>query len=131
VPNKINLITPPDNLHNNNFSISLINLNEKEKETVSIFLSRQNDDREINLYAYANDNNPVWLLNSVRWQDCPVYINLDNSSDISVKYISYMLSKSNVFYSTMDANTKETYSLINVNHIKDINDFLDKVYNEQ
>ena len=131
MPNKINLITPPDTLHNNNFSISLININDREKETVSIFLSKQDDNREINLYAYSNDKNPTWLLNSVRWNDTPVYINLDNCTDISVQYISYMLSKSNVFYSTQDANTKETYSLINVNQVENIDEFLDKVYNEQ
>jgi len=130
VPNKINLITPPDVLHNKNFSLSLININEKEKETCSIFLSKQDDNKEINLYAYNNDNNPNWLLNSVRWNETPVYINLDNTIDISVNYTSYILSLSNVYYSTTDQNKSELYSLLNVNKVSDVQEFLKKVYNE-
>ena len=130
MPNKINLITPPDVLHNKNFSISLININEKEKETCSIFLSKQDDNKEINLYAYNNDNNPNWLLNSVRWNETPVYINLDNTIDISVNYTSYILSLSNVYYSTTDQNKSELYSLLNVNKVSDVQEFLKKVYNE-
>ena len=130
MPNKINLITPPDVLHNKNFSISLININDKEKETCSIFLSEQDDNKEINLYAYNNDNNPNWLLNSVRWNETPVYINLDNTIDISVNYTSYILSLSNVYYSTTDQNKSELYSLLNVNKVSDVQEFLKKVYNE-
>lgn len=130
MPNKINLITPPDILHNKNFSISLININDKEKETCSIFLSEQDDNKEINLYAYNNDKNPNWLLNSVRWNDTPVYINLDNTLDISVNYTSYILSLSNVYYSTTDQNKSELYSLLNVNRVSDVQEFLKKVYNE-
>lgn len=130
MPNKINLITPPDILHNKNFSLSLININDKEKETCSIFLSKQNDNKEINLYAYNNDKNPNWLLNSVRWNDTPAYINLDNTIDISVNYTSYILSLSNVYYSTTDQNKSELYSLLNVNRVSDVQEFLKKVYNE-
>lgn len=130
MPNKINLITPPDVLHNKNFSIGLININDKEKETCSIFLSEQDDNKEINLYAYNNDNNPNWLLNSVRWNETPVYINLDNTIDISVNYTSYILSLSNVYYSTTDQNKSELYSLLNVNKVSDVQEFLKKVYNE-
>lgn len=130
MPNKINLITPPDILHNKNFSVNLINISDQEKETCSIFLSKQTDNKEINLYSYNNDNNPAWLLNSVRWNDTPAYINLDNTHDISVKYTSYLLSLSNVYYSTLDDNTNSIYSLINVNRVSDVQDFLKKVYNE-
>lgn len=130
MPNKINLITPPDILHNKNFSLSLININDKEKETCSIFLSKQDDNKEINLYAYNNDKNPNWLLNSVRWNETPVYINLDNTIDISVNYTSYILSLSNVYYSTTDQNKSELYSLLNVNRVSDVQEFLKKVYNE-
>lgn len=131
MPNKINLITPPDTLHNKNFSITLININQAEKETCSIFLSEQDDNKEINLYAYNNENNPSWLLNSVRWNECPAYVNLDNCTDISVQYISYMLSLSNVYYSTNDENLYNIYSLINVNRVEDVQEFLKKVYNDK
>jgi len=129
VPNKINLITPPDQLHNNNFSLNLINTNDEEKEIVSVFLSKQDDDREINLYAYTNESNPTWLLNCVDGK-INTYINLDNTHDISVKYKSYMLSNSNVYYYTSDNNEKEIYSLISANFVDGVEAFLKKVYNE-
>jgi len=130
VPNKINLITPPDTLHNKNFSLNLINTTDEEKEKISSFLSVQADDREINLYAYTNESNPSWLLNRIDGK-IPTYINLDNTTDISVKYTSYILSMSNIYYTTKDENTKEIYSLISANYVTNIEKFLDKVYNEQ
>jgi len=130
VPNKINLITPPDTLHNKNFSLTLINTTDEEKEKISSFLSVQADDREINLYAYTNESNPSWLLNRIDGK-IPTYINLDNTTDISVKYTSYILSMSNIYYTTKDKNTKEIYSLISANYVTNIEKFLDKVYNEQ
>jgi len=130
MPNKINLITPPDTLHNKNFSINLINTTDAEKEEISLFLSKQEDNREINLFAYTNESNPNWLLNRVD-SNVSTYINLDNTSDISVKYTSYILSMSNVYYYTKDKNTKEVYSLISANYVTGLKNFLDKVYNEQ
>ena len=129
MPNKINLITPPDTLHNKNFSLNLINTTDDEKEKISLYLGKQEDNREINLYAYTNENNPSWLLSRING-NIPTYINLDNTSDISVKYTSYILSMSNVYYFTADKNTKETYSLISANYVTGLNNFLDKVYNE-
>jgi hypothetical protein len=129
MPNKINLITPPDTLHNKNFSLNLINTTDDEKEKISLYLGKQDDNREINLYAYTNENNPSWLLSRING-NIPTYINLDNTSDISVKYTSYILSMSNVYYFTADKNTKETYSLISANYVTGLNNFLDKVYNE-
>ena len=129
MPNKINLITPPDTLHNKNFSLNLINTTDDEKEKISLYLGKQEDNREINLYAYTNENNPSWLLSRING-NIPTYINLDNTGDISVKYTSYILSMSNVYYFTADKNTKETYSLISANYVTGLNNFLDKVYNE-
>ena len=130
MPNKINLITPPDILHNKNFSLNLINTTDDEKEKISRYLSKQEDNREINLYAYTNENNPGWLLNRVNG-NINTYINLDNTTDISVKYTSYIISMSNVYYFTENKNTKEVYSLISANYVTGLNNFLDKVYNDQ
>jgi len=129
VPNKINLITPPDTLHNNNFSLNLINTTDSEKETISIYLGKKEDNREINLFAYTNENNPTWLLNRIDGK-IPTYINLDNTTDISVQYTSYILSIGNIYYSTSNKNTKEIYSLISANYVTDLQKFLDKVYDE-
>jgi hypothetical protein len=129
VPNKINLITPPDTLHNNNFSLNLINTTDSEKESISVYLGKKDDNREINLFAYTNENNPTWLLNRIDGK-IPTYINLDNTSDISVQYTSYILSIGNIYYSTSNKNTKEIYSLISANYVTDLQQFLDKVYDE-
>ena len=129
MPNKINLITPPDTLHNNNFSLNLINTTDSEKETISRYLGKKEDNREINLFAYTNENNPTWLLNRIDGK-IPTYINLDNTTDISVQYTSYILSIGNIYYSTSNKNTKEIYSLISANYVTDLQKFLDKVYDE-
>lgn len=129
MPNKINLITPPDTLHNNNFSLNLINTTDSEKESISVYLGKKDDNREINLFAYTNENNPTWLLNRIDGK-IPTYINLDNTSDISVQYTSYILSIGNIYYSTSNKNTKEIYSLISANYVTDLQQFLDKVYDE-
>ena len=59
------------------------------------------------------------------------YINLDNTGDISVKYISYLLSLSGTYYTTSDKNSKEIFALVNNNFVKNINEFLDKIYEQR
>ena len=124
---KINLISPPDRLHNKNFSFNLINTTPQEQESVSMFLAKDPLEEEINVYVYNNESNPTWLLETVDGKNS-TYINLDNTGDISVKYTSYMLSQSNVYYSTQDKNSQEIYGLLNNNQVNDINDFLGRIY---
>jgi len=131
VPSKINLITPPDTIHNNNFSFVMINTTPAEQEKTSYFLAKEGDNKEINVFVYNNESNPTWLLNHVNGKH-HTYINVDNCLDISVKYISYMMSQSNVYWSTNDNNSKELFGLINTNFIDNIDTFLKRVYpNEQ
>lgn len=127
---KINLISPPDKLHNNNFTFNLINTTPEEQESVSMFLAKDSRSEEINVYVYNNESNPTWILDVVDGQNS-TYINLDNTQDISVKYTSYMLSQSNVFYNTKDGNSKEIYSLINPNVVESVKEFLDKIYEQR
>lgn len=131
MPSKINLVSPPDTVFNHNFSVVLINTTPEEQEKVSLFLAKQGDEREINIFVYNNESNPTWLLNHVNGK-LLTYINVDNTLDISVKYLSYMLSQGNTFFSTADTNSKELFTLLNTNFIENIDDFLKKVYpNEQ
>lgn len=127
---KINLISPPDTLHNNNFSFNLINTTPEEQEKVSMFLAKEPTNEELNIFVYNNESNPSWLLNTVNGKNNS-YINLDNTSDISVQYISYMLSLSGTYYTTNDKNSKEIFSLVNNNFVKNINEFLDKIYEQR
>ena len=125
---KINLISPPDRLHNNNLSVNVINATQEEKENLSHYLTKQELEKDLNIFVYSNESNPTWLLDTVNGKN-NTYINLDNTNDISVKYTSYMLSLSNVYYSSTDKNTLETYSLINQNSVEDVLDFMKKVFN--
>lgn len=127
---KINLISPPDTLHNNNFSFNLINTTPEEQEKVSMFLAKEPTQEELNIFVYNNESNPTWLLNTVNGKNNS-YINLDNTGDISVKYISYLLSLSGTYYTTNDKNSKEIFTLVNNNFVKDINEFLDKIYEQR
>lgn len=127
---KINLISPPDTLHNNNFSFNLINTTPEEQEKVSMFLAKEPTNEELNIFVYNNESNPSWLLNTVNGKNNS-YINLDNTSDISVQYISYLLSLSGTYYTTNDKNSKEIFSLVNNNFVKNINEFLDKIYEQR
>ncbi len=127
---KINLISPPDKLHNSNFTFNLVNTTQKEQEEVSMFLAKNGRSEEINVYVYNNEANPTWLLDVVDGKN-NTYINLDNTGDISVKYTSYMLSKGNVYYSTKDKNSEEIYGIINKNLVTDVSTFLGKIYAER
>tara|TARA_B100002019_G_scaffold31776_1_gene25776 strand:+ start:3894 stop:4286 length:393 start_codon:yes stop_codon:yes gene_type:complete len=130
VSQKINLISPPDKLHNSNFTFNLVNTTQKEQEEVSMFLAKNGRSEEINVYVYNNEANPTWLLDVVDGKN-NTYINLDNTGDISVKYTSYMLSKGNVYYSTKDKNSEEIYGIINKNLVTDVSTFLGKIYAER
>jgi len=129
MPSKINLISPPDQIFNNVNSLNLINLSDKQKEDVSHYLAKQTDHNELNLFVYSNENNPLWLLNTVNGR-FPTLINIDNSSDLSVYYMSYLCSINSVFYFTDNSNTKDTYGLINPNFIESVQEFFDKVYKD-
>lgn len=125
---KISLISPPDKLHNNSLAINVINATQEEKENLSHYLTKQELEKDLNIFVYSNESNPTWLLDVVNGKNS-TYINLDNTVDISVNYTSYMLSLSNVYYSSTNKNTLEAYSLINQNAVEDVLDFMEKVFN--
>lgn len=127
---KINLISPPDTLFNNNFTFALLNTTPAEQEQVSMWLAKNGRDEEINVHVYNNDTNPVWLLNIANAKN-PTYINLDNTSDVSVHYTSYILSMGQSYYYTADKNSESIYKLINNNHLNSVTDFMDKIYDQR
>jgi hypothetical protein len=130
VAQKINLISPPDTLFNNNFTFSLINTTPKQQEEVSMWLAKNGRNEEINVHVYNNETMPTWVLNVVNGKN-PVFINLDNTSDVSVHYTSYILSMGHTYYFTEDKNSKAIYELINNNCTKDITAFMDKIYDDR
>ena len=117
--NKLLIITSPDYYHGNTFKTLLINPTADEKNHVQEWL--KGNDIEMSLYVYNNDNDITWLLNVASTSDS-IYFNVDNTTDISYNYISYLISNIKVTYKSKDFN----YSIINQNRTYDINDYIQR-----
>jgi hypothetical protein len=125
---KITLITPPDIYQNNNDSILFIDITDDEQDAVSKWLAQSENHLDFNIYFYQGEPNIVWLLHSLSCSSFK-YINLNNISTISSYMAGYILSKAGVFYRTEDDNVAELYSHINLNRVKNSDEFLEKIIN--
>jgi|TARA_B100000497_G_scaffold37903_1_gene44525 hypothetical protein len=95
---KINLITPPDKLYNDNMSILIVFPSDIVKTELQSVLSKINYD--VNLYLYEPDEpNYEWLLSLIKSCDISI-IDCDNLDDYTKKIESYLISKKNVFWLT-------------------------------
>lgn len=123
--NKLTLITPPDIYQNNQDSILLIDLTEKEQDEVSAWLGQ--NPLSINIYFYQGEPNIPWFLHAL---SCATYkyINLNNMTAVSSYLAGYTLSKINVFYSTDDINVAELFSHINMNRVDNAVAFLERIF---
>lgn len=113
----LTIITPPDYYHRSQYSSLVINPSQDEKQVISDSLKEI--DTEMSVYLYQNDNMIEWLINSAKIADS-VYINVDNSKDLSYYYISYLVSQSNVTWNS----DKLDYSIINREKVRNINEFI-------
>jgi len=122
---KLTLITPPDIYQNNQDSVLLIDLTEKEQDDFSIWLG--NNPLSINIYFYQGEPNVPWLLHAL---SCSTYkyINLNNMSAVSSYLAGYTLSKQGVYYSTDDANVSQLFSHINMNQVDNVVEFLERTF---
>jgi hypothetical protein len=125
----LTLITPPDIFENDNHSIFLINLTEKEQDEATKWLSDCTLDIELNIYFYQHEPNVVWFLHAMA-NSGHKYINLDNTHGMSEMLNGYILSKSSVYYSTSDKNQVAVYSHINQNKVDNIKAFFERVLSE-
>ena len=125
----LTLITPPDIFENDNRSIFLINLTEKEQDEATKWLSDCTLDIELNIYFYQHEPNVVWFLHAMA-NSSHKYINLDNTRGMSEMLNGYILSKSSVYYSTSDKNQVAVYSHINQNKVDNIKAFFERVLSE-
>lgn len=111
---KMNLITAPDTLQNENVSVLLINPTEQDKSGFNTVAKEFNES--INLYLYDGSDNVEWLIDVVKSVD-HVFINLDNSKDV-IWLFGWILNFSKTFYlTTMD---HMPYNKININKVYDI-----------
>jgi hypothetical protein len=125
----LTLITPPDIFENDNRSIFLINLTEKEQDEATKWLSDCTLDIELNIYFYQHEPNVVWFLHAMA-NSSHKYIDLDNTRGMSEMLNGYILSKSSVYYSTSDKNQVAVYSHINQNKVDNIKAFFERVLSE-
>jgi len=110
---KMNLITAPDTLQNENIGVLLINPTEEDKATFNkVALELKSS---INLYLYQ-DSDIEWLIDVVKMADY-IFINVDNSRNIEWLH-GWILNYSKTFYLTTQDHMP--YNKINVNKVYDI-----------
>lgn len=102
----------------------LINPTADEKNLVQEWLKE--NELEMSLYVYNNDDDITWLLNIASTADS-IYINVDNTTDISYNYISYLIANQKVTYYSQNTD----YSLINQNRTYDINEYIQRNWLDQ
>jgi hypothetical protein len=124
VSNKVTLITYPDYVHNQSKKVLLINSTAEERIEINNWLLK--NDIEITIYFYNNDEQVAWLLNVANQSDS-VYINIDNSTDISYYYTSYLVSKTNTVWNSQTID----YSILNRGRVRNINEYIEKHWLDQ
>lgn len=113
---KITVITPPDKLFNSTLSYLLVKPSVTVQEQFQNILSQSYDD--INVFIFnENEFDIDWLL-SVFYQVDLVVIDIDNCDPITKQFVTFMLSKPEVYYITSDETTP--YNLISKNRIYDL-----------
>jgi len=117
--NKITLISYPDYYHDQSRKALLVNTTADERNTVQQFL--QANDIELSIYTYNNENQIEWLLNVANMVDT-VYINVDNTTDRSYHYLSYLISLTNTTWNSREID----YSIINRGKAIEINGYIQK-----
>jgi hypothetical protein len=116
--NEIALITPPDFLYNDSYSILLICPSSNVKELLNGILLNTNIPLNVMVYETPNDgiHSIEWLLNAVKISDC-VFLDLDNCDTIVKQFSSHIIAQNKTFYLTSDSNTP--YNLISKSRVYD------------
>ena len=122
---RINLITPPDKLHNYHRTFCLVYSSDDVKSQFQNLI--ENFEESINVYMYEEeDNKPAynWLLDIVKYSDY-VILDIDNFPPIHRTLIPYLLGSSNVFWLTNGEN--EVYNIISRNRIYNLDWLYDSI----
>ena len=110
---KLNLITPPDKLFNQNINYLLIKPSTEIKIQFQQILSQLVDD--INVFIFDEKESDMdWML-SVAHQCDAVIIDIDNCDPVTKNFVSYLLSMPYCHYITTDEVTP--WNLISKNRI--------------
>jgi len=99
-PGKIIIITPPSQLHNQNISFCLINIDEKSKNEFAEQLNKHILNEDINVYvwdeAQAKDDH-IWLLNACR-SSTYIIIDMETITNQLAILSGYILTLPNTYY---------------------------------
>lgn len=126
----ITLISPPDIYENENDSLLLINITEQEQEDTSTWFANNEYQGPLNIYFYTGENDIPWLLHAVAVSRC-VYINCDNSTEVTKWLTSYLLSKKHIWYKLEDSELAHIMNFINHKRTNKITDFLEVNFGKQ
>lgn len=125
----INVITPPDVLHNQALSILVVQPSERVRLQLQSIIEKYK--KAINIYLYdpavQEQRDIAWLLNMAKMADYTI-LDLDNTTVVERNFASYLISLPTTFYLTNDDSTP--YNLISVNRIYDL-DWLKPKLNEE
>jgi hypothetical protein len=122
---KINLITPPDKLHNRDLTFLLVYPSSDTKSQFQNLI--ENFEDTINVYLYQNpDSDPAldWLLDITKYADY-VVLDIDNFEPTHTNIISYLLGGSNVFWLTKGENY--VYNTLSKNRIYNLDWLNEKI----
>ena len=113
---KINLITPPDKLFNDNISYLLVKPSTKTKIQFQSLIAEIDD--ELNVFIFDEKDNDIdWLLSIANIVD-NIIVDIDNCDSITKQFVVLLMSLSCTHYITNDEVTP--YKLINRNRIYDL-----------
>lgn len=113
--NDIVLITPPDVLHNDAYSIMLICPSNDYKNAINTILS--NSQMHINLYWYESYFDDIqWMISLIKKMDM-IIIDVDNVNADVDTFLSYIIAQPTTFYLTN--NNITPYNLISKNRVYD------------
>ena len=120
---KINLITPPDMLHNKNKSILCISFDNENRKSLQNVLAKVQEN--LNIYIFDNDITEIdWLLNLHKICDVCI-VNLDNLPQEIRTIMSYLISFDNTYWLTKGEEI--LYNKISSNRIFKLDQIKEKI----
>ena len=128
--NDVVIITAPDIVLNDAFTLCLIGINDNLKITLHDILLKSTE--HANVYWYNNSVNEIeWLLTVVKMSTV-VLIDVDHCDHITKQFASHIIAQPNCFYLTNDNSIP--YNLLNKNRVYDLvwlQNILNRGKNEQ
>lgn len=115
--NDIVIITPPDVLNNDVFSLCIVHPSDPLKTKLHEILTETTIPVNVFLYELDVDPDMEWLLNVVKKSDLTI-IDIDNCDLLTRHFASHIIAQPRTFYLTNDNFTP--YNIISKNRIYDL-----------